>query len=1202
MEEGIIKLLKERILVLDGAMGTMILELGLTEKDFRGGMPMCSSVNQKGNNDLLSLTKPAVIKNIHTQYLEAGADIITTNTFNANGISMADYGVEDMVYQMNLQSARIARECISEFEKQTGTTNHFVAGSIGPTNTSCSMSSDVQNPDARRIDFDRLSQSYLEQAKGLANGGVGMFLVETVFDTLNCKAALFAISQLEKQTGKKIPVMVSATISDPSGRILSGQTLEAFIISVSHFQLLSIGLNCAFGAGQLKPFVEELSKNTSLFVSVHPNAGLPNSFGSYDQTPAIMAGLVGEYINNGWVNIVGGCCGTTPEHIKEIAKLAKTGIKRIPPNLPHQTRLSGLEPVTISKETNFVNIGERTNVAGSAKFARLIREGRYQEALQVARNQVEDGAQIIDICMDEALLDSKKAMVNFLNLVASEPDIARIPVMIDSSNWEVIESALKHVQGKPVINSISLKEGEDAFLEKARKVRELGASAVVMLFDEKGQADTLQRKIDVASRSYKLLTERINFPPEDIIIDPNVLAIATGIHEHDNFAIDFIKAVRWVKQNLPLVKTSGGISNLSFSFKGYDTIREAIHSVFLYHAINAGLDMGIVNPAMIKIYDQIEPELLELAEDLVLNRRNDATDRLIAYAQNLSGIKQQKAIKNDVPQLPLLERIKKAMITGIDDGIESDVIQARTMFSRSLDIVEGPLMEAMGEVGKLFGTGKMFLPQVVKSARVMRKAVNALTPFIESESGTGISRKAGKIVMATVKGDVHDIGKNIVSLILSCNNFEVVDLGVMVSAETIAEKAVALQADVVGLSGLITPSLEEMVHVAKVFEEKQIRTPLLVGGATTSPAHTAVKIATVCSNTVVHARDASQVPVILSSILSKDTEYLENLKTKQVLLQNQYSGKSNATKFIGIQEARENRHHWNKDNARLPNEGFAGISRTECVKISQVRELIDWQFFVKAWSLNLQNPDSGKQAEKLMCEANFMLDRMEENKLVELLVRWAIMPANSVGDDVIVRSGNEPVFLRFLRNQQLRNDNLPNLCLSDFIAPSGSGFADAIGVFAVTARLDKLAFLNDPYEQIMAGLLADRLAESLACFVHQAIFACWPDRHRGNPKSTGLRSAPGYPSCPDHSEKQIIFDLLDATSEIGIGLTENYAMTPVSSVSGYVFGYSEATNFSVGLVCADQLEDYVNRKNIPMSKLSKWIAQDLTGSEMEEVQ
>ncbi|MBP7733569.1 MAG: methionine synthase [Caldisericia bacterium] len=1202
MEEGIIKLLKEQILVLDGAMGTMILGLGLTENDFRGDMLMCSQTNQKGNNDLLSLTKPAAIKNIHRQYLEAGANIIKTNTFNANRISMSDYGLEDLVYQMNLQSAKLAKECVCEFENLTGTINHFVAGSIGPTNKSCSMSSDVENPGARQMTFDQLSCAYLEQAKGLADGGVDLFLVETVFDTLNCKAALYAISQLKKQTGKVIPVMVSATVSDSSGRTLSGQTLEAFIISVSHFPLLSIGLNCAFGAQQLKPFVEELSNKTSHFVSVHPNAGLPNSFGGYDQTPSVMAGYVLEYIDNGWVNIVGGCCGTTPDHIREIAKLAKSGKPRVLPNLPQQTQLAGLEPVTISKETNFVNIGERTNVAGSAKFARLIREGKHQEALQVARSQVEGGAQVIDICMDEALLDSKKAMTDFLNLIASEPDIAKVPVMIDSSSWEVIKSALKCVQGKPIVNSISLKEGEAVFLERARIIRELGACAVVMLFDENGQADTYQKKIDVANRSCKLLTEEIGFPAEDIIIDPNVLAIATEIHEHNNYAVDFIEAVRWVKQNLPFVKTSGGISNLSFAFKGYDAIREAMHSVFLYHAIKAGLDMGIVNPAMLKVYDQIEPQLLELAEDLVLNKRNDATDRLVSYAQSISATKQEKTTQKDTPQLPLLDRIKRAMVTGMDDNIEADVLQARATFPRTLDIVEGPLMEAMDEVGKLFGAGKMFLPQVVKSARVMRKAVNALVPFIESESGSGISKKAGKIVLATVKGDVHDIGKNIVSLILSCNNFEVVDLGVMVSAETIAEKAVSEQADAVGLSGLITPSLEEMVHVARVFEDKHIKTPLLVGGATTSPAHTAVKIATACSNTVVHARDASQVPVILSSILSKNLDYLDSLRTKQAMLRKQYSNPSNAQHCLSIEEARENKLPWIMDNARLPHASFPGVAKTEHLKISQIRELIDWKFFVHAWSLNLQNPDSGGQAEKLISEANILLDRMEESRLIELFSRWAILPANSVGDDVEILGSQKPRFLRFLRNQQSRNDNLPNLCLADFIAPADSGFMDAIGIFAVTAKLDREAFGNDPYEQIMAGLLADRLAEALACFAHQTISENWPDDSNDKPKLAGIRSAPGYPSCPDHSEKQAIFDLLNAPREIGIGLTENFAMTPVSSVCGYIFENSDATNFGVGMICADQLEDYSRRKNIAMSRLSKWIAQgiDVLETEVEQ--
>lgn len=1193
MEEGIIKLLKERIIVLDGAMGTMILNLGLTENDFRGDRLMCSNVNQKGNNDLLSLTKPNAIASIHMQYLEAGADIITTNTFNANRISMADYHLEDYVHDMNFQSASIARECISRFENQTGTGDHFIAGSMGPTNKSCSMSSDVENPGARQITFDELAQAYYQQAKGLADGGVDLFLVETVFDTLNCKAALYAISQLQKQTGRNIPVMVSATISDSGGRMLSGQTLEAFVISVSHYPLLSIGLNCAFGAQQLKPFVEELSKKTGHFVSVHPNAGLPNSFGGYDQTPQKMSDYVSEYINNEWVNIVGGCCGTTPQHIKAIASLAKKGKPRIPPVLPRQTRLSGLDPLTITRDTNFVNIGERTNVAGSARFARLIHEGRDQEAVQVARNQVEGGAQVIDICMDEALLDSKKAMAGFLNLIASEPDISKVPVMIDSSSWDVIESALKCVQGKPIVNSISLKEGEVIFLEKARKIREFGGCAIVMLFDENGQADTLEKKIDVAGRSYKLLTQRIGFPPQDIIIDPNVLAIATGIQDHDNYAVDFIQAVRWAKQNLPYVKTSGGISNLSFSFKGYDTIREAIHSVFLYHAINAGLDMGIVNPAMLKVYDQIEPQLLELAEDLVLNRRHDATERLIAYAQNTKGEKLEKTEQKYSPKLPLPERIKRAMITGQDESIQADVLEARSLYGRSLDIVEGPLMEAMDEIGKLFGQGKMFLPQVVKSARVMRKAVNALAPFIESESGSDKSRKAGKIVLATVKGDVHDIGKNIISLILSCNNFEVVDLGVMVPAETIADKALLEQADAVGLSGLITPSLEEMVQVARVFEEKHVKIPLLVGGATTSPAHTAVKIATACSNTVIHARDASQVPTILSSVLSGNPDYLDNLRTKQAMLRIQHSNHMDSASCISVEEARENRLKWNKDKARLPESGFETIIKTENPKIGQVRKLIDWQFFVKAWNMSPNRLDTKIHVEKLLEEANVFLDRMEERKSTELWVRWGIFPASSVGDDVEIFGNHKTRYLRFLRNQQSKKHNTPNLCLADFIAPLGCGCSDAIGAFAVTAKLNHEKLGDDPYELIMTGLLADRLAEALACFVHDTVSESWPDSSKTLPKLAGLRSAPGYPSYPDHSEKQAIFDLLDAPEEIGVGLTENFSMTPVSSVCGCIFSYADATNFGVGKVCADQLEDYSKRKNVTMSKLSKWIAQEI---------
>ena len=865
-------IIQKRILILDGAMGTMIQKHKLSETDFRGERFAAHTSSLKGNNDMLVLTQPDIIKAIHLEYLEAGADIVTTNTFNSNRISMADYGMESLIYEINLEAASIAKSAVAAFEKERQSDTHFIAGTLGPTNRTASMSSDVNDPGARMVSFDDLVHAYSEQTRGLIDGGVDLLLVETVFDVLNCKAALYAIDTVFEEKNVRLPVMVSGTITDASGRTLTGQTLEAFLISVSHFPLFSIGLNCAMGAEQLRPFIEELSAKTDFNVSVHPNAGLPNQFGEYDQSASFMASVAEEFMKEGWINIIGGCCGTTPLHIKEIAEAAKAYKPRVKPVITRYTRLSGLEALTITPETNFVNIGERTNVSGSIKFARLIKEENYAEALAIARTQVEGGAQVIDICMDEAMLDSEKAMVKFVNLVMAEPDIAKLPLMIDSSRWNVIESALKCIQGKSVVNSISLKEGEEAFIERAKKIRRYGAAAVVMLFDESGQADTFERKISVAEKSYRILVDKAGFPPEDIIFDPNVLAIATGIEEHNNYAVNFIRATEWIKSNLPYAKVSGGISNLSFSFRGMDPIREAMHSVFLYYSIKAGQDMGIVNAGMLQVYSEIPHDLLQLTEDAVLNRRKDSTERLVKFAENLkhSGKKEEKV--NEWRNLPLKERITHSLIRGLDEFIEQDVEEARGSYPRSIGIIEGPLMDGMNEVGDLFGSGKMFLPQVVKSARVMKKAVAKLAPYIENEMQGSEKRTAGKILLATVKGDVHDIGKNIVGVVLSCNNYEIIDLGVMVPADKIIDTAIKEKVDCIGLSGLITPSLEEMVHVASEMERRKLNLPLLIGGATTSEIHTAVKIAPAYSHPVVYVKDASKTAGVLSGLLGNEAQ------------------------------------------------------------------------------------------------------------------------------------------------------------------------------------------------------------------------------------------------------------------------------------------------------------------------------------------
>jgi 5-methyltetrahydrofolate--homocysteine methyltransferase len=1209
-------LIQRRILVLDGAMGTMIQRYKLREEDFRGELFSDHPKPLKGNNDILSITRPDIILEIHMLYLEAGADLITTNTFNANRISMADYGMEDQVYTMNLESARLAEKAVKHFEGSGNKGPHFIVGTLGPTNRTASMSSDVNDPGSRSVSFDQLVHSYSEQARGLIDGGVDILLVETIFDVLNCKAALFAIDSVFEEKGVRLPVMVSGTITDASGRTLTGQTLEAFLVSVSHFPLFSVGLNCALGADQLRPFVEELSAKAGFFVSAHPNAGLPNQFGEYEQSPDYMASVAEEYMKEGWVNIIGGCCGTTPEHIMKIAEKATHYRPRVKTVTNRYTKLSGLETLTITPQTNFVNIGERTNVSGSLKFARLIREEKYDEALAIARNQVEGGAQIIDICMDEAMLDSEKAMVKFVNLVMSEPDIARLPLMIDSSKWTVIESALKCIQGKSVVNSISLKEGEGVFLDHARKIRKYGAAAVVMLFDEKGQADTLEKKISVAERSYRLLIDKAGFPPEDIIFDPNVLAIATGIEEHNNYAISFIRATEWIKKNLPYAKVSGGISNLSFSFRGIDKVREAMHSVFLFHAIRAGLDMGIVNPGMLQVYTEIQPDLLRLTEDVVLNRRKDATERLVRFAEGIKneGKKEEKA--DEWRSLPVLERIRYSLKRGLDEFIDQDIEEARHLFSRSIEIIEGPLMSGMNEVGDLFGSGKMFLPQVVKSARVMKKAVAVLSPYIEKESEGEEKKSAGKIILATVKGDVHDIGKNIVGVVLSCNNYQVIDLGVMVPADRIIETAVKEKADFVGLSGLITPSLEEMAHVASEMERRKVGIPLLIGGATTSEIHTAVKISPVYSKTVVHVRDASKAAGVLSSLQQgNDTPYVQEIRNRYDKLRESHELRQSERVLLPLEEARKNKLFTDWQNAKIHKPVREGITLIEEFDLNVLAEYIDWTFFFFAWKLSgkypaiFDDPVKGEEARKLFSDARQCLKEIIDRKLLKASGVFGLYPAVSDGDDVKVLSeaGKNDVraTFRFLRNQELKEKGTPNLSLSDYISPESSGLTDYIGAFVVTAALDNEAFgkyKDDYYAMIMIRILSDRLAEAAAEFLHAGI-RCnyWGYARNENLsiedmlkiKYEGIRPAPGYPACPDHSEKRTIFDLLEAERLIGVGLTENFAMTPPASVSGYIFSHPASSYFNIGKIGQDQLKDYASRKEISIEEAAKWLAPNL---------
>lgn len=1367
------KLLSERILVLDGAMGTMIQRHKLTEAQYREDRFKDHPYDLKGNNDILCLTQPEIIKGIHRAYFEAGADIVETNTFNGTPISQEDYHTQHLVYEINFEAARIAKEVANEFNSKNPDKPRFVAGALGPTNKTLSISPNVNDPGYRAITFDEMVDAYYQQTRGLVDGGVDILLIETIFDTLNAKAAIIAIQNYLEEKNIDLPLMISGTIVDMSGRTLSGQTVEAFYISVSHPKnLVSVGLNCALGAKQMRPFVEDLSNISDKFISVYPNAGLPNEMGGYDETPQSMASVLEDFLASGFVNIVGGCCGTTPDHIKAISEIVKNHKPRIPKPQEPYLRLSGLEPVILRPDSNFMNIGERTNVTGSKKFARLIKEEKYDEALSVARDQVEGGAQVLDVNMDEGMLDSEKAITKFLNLLEAEPDIAKLPIMIDSSKWSVIEAGLKCLQGKGIVNSISLKEGEEVFKEHAKKVLSYGAAVIVMAFDEKGQADTFERRIQICKRAYDILTKEVGFPPQDIIFDPNILAIATGMSEHNNYAVDYIEATRWIKQNLPLAKVSGGVSNLSFSFRGNDVVREAMHSAFLYHAIKAGMDMGIVNAGQLVVYDQIPKDLLELVEDVILNRRPDATERLIEFAEKIK--KQDKVQveekKDEWRNLPVEERLKHALIKGITDYIDEDIAEALKKYPSPLEIIEGPLMAGMNVVGDLFGAGKMFLPQVVKSARVMKKAVAILEPYLaqppapslregelpkwatadkesyqklkefaqknkdnptkaetivweflkskklekfkfrrqhiigkyiadfvcldrmliieidgkihqlpenkESDQiraewleskgykvirftneqvlndteyvlnkilETLLDQKSHKlleypddqkisplgrdlegavnssVLLATVKGDVHDIGKNIVGVVLGCNSYNVIDLGVMVHADKIIQTAIDQKVDVIGLSGLITPSLDEMVHVAKEMQRVGLNIPLLIGGATTSRVHTAVKIDPNYDGAVIHVLDASRSVPVVSSLLNQDKtereKYIQSVKAEYKKLREDYLKKKSDKQLIPIEKARENRFRidWSKAQIKRPNQ--TGISVLKNYPLSTLRNYIDWTPFFQTWEMKGKYPaifdddKIGSEAKKLFNDANELLDRVISENLLIANAVFGIFPANSVGDDIEVyndesRNGILTV-LHTLRQQMQKTEGQPNLALSDFIAPKDSGKIDYIGAFAVTAGIGIEKLIqefeknHDDYNSIMIKAIADRLAEAFAEHLHELVrkkyWGYAPDENLSNEELisedyVGIRPAPGYPAQPDHTEKPIIFELLKAEENTGIKLTESMAMYPAASVSGLYFARPEAKYFQVGKIDKDQVLDYHRRKGMAVEEIERWLS------------
>lgn len=1209
---------KDRILVLDGAMGTMLQRYKLTEKDYRGTRFADWPSDLKGNHDLLNLSRPDVVEQIHRDYFIAGADIIETNTFNSNAISQADYGTQECVYDLNYASASLARKVADEFTLINPEKPRFVAGSLGPTNRTASLSPDVNRPGYRAVTFHQLADAYREQARGLIDGGADLLLIETVFDSLNCKAALFGITSLIEETNADVLIGVSGTITDASGRTLSGQTIEAFWISISHAPLFCVGINCSLGAAEMRPYVESLSAIANVPLIVFPNAGLPNELGEYDQTAQVMQGLIREFGTSGFFNITGGCCGTTPQHIRAIADAVANIPPRIIPQASSFTQLSGLEPLTIRPDSNFVNIGERTNVTGSKVFAKLIREGNYTEALSVAMHQVENGAQILDVNMDEGLLDSKQVMIEFLLLMSAEPDIAKLPFMIDSSKWDIIEAGLQCVQGKCIVNSISLKEGEAAFLHHAHLVRRYGAAVVVMAFDEQGQADTIERKVSICQRAYKILTEQVGFPPQDIIFDPNIFAIGTGIAEHNQYAINFIEATKQIKESCPGAKISGGVSNVSFSYRGNNAVREAMHASFLYHAIRAGMDMGIVNAGMIEVYEEVEPELLKLVEDVIFDRDPDATEALTTYADEVKTkgktIVREQAWRDENVQ----ERLKHSLVRGITEYIELDTEEARQMYERPLEVIEGPLMDGMNVVGELFGQGKMFLPQVVKSARVMKTAVAYLTPFIEAEKKSGEQTFKGKILMATVKGDVHDIGKNIVGIVLACNNYEILDLGVMVPAEKILRIAVEEKVDIIGLSGLITPSLDEMVHVAAEMERQEFNLPLLIGGATTSRLHTALKIEPKYNRgPVVHVLDASKCVGVASSLLSEDTSkrnaFVAETRTNYEQMRIAREGKQ-SKRFLPLDKARANRFlpEWKSYVPPVPKK--PGVQVFKNYDLAELRKYIDWTPFFSSWQLTgkypqiFKDPVVGKEAKKLWNDAQVMLDKIISENWITANAVVGLFPANSDMDDIIIYSdeSRKKILMRVhhLRQQVIKTAGQSNYCLSDFVSPVESGKADYIGGFAVTAginiedKVKEFEKAHDDYSAILLKALADRFAEAFAERMHERIRKEWwgfvPDEHLENDELIdesyrGIRPAPGYPACPDHTEKTLLFELLNATEEAGIILTESMAMYPAASVSGWYFSHPESKYFPVSGIDKDQLEDYAQRKGMTMREAERWL-------------
>ncbi|GAA0695039.1 methionine synthase [Vreelandella titanicae] len=1210
--------LAQRILILDGGMGTMLQNAQLSEEDFRGERFSDWPSDLKGNNDLLALTCPEVVTRIHRDYLEAGADIIETNTFNSTQLSQSDYGMESLVVELNRESARLAREVCDAVAAETGVPR-YVAGVLGPTSRTASLSPDVNDPAKRNVTFDELRENYYEAAEALIAGGADLIMIETIFDTLNAKAAIYALEELFDDRGERLPVMISGTITDASGRTLSGQTTEAFWNSVRHAQPLSVGLNCALGAEELRPYLEELATKADTFVSAHPNAGLPNEFGEYDQTPEEMSEIVSEFAASGLVNIIGGCCGSTPEHIRAIADSVRDMPPRVIPERSRACRLSGLEPFNIEADSLFVNVGERTNVTGSARFKRLIVEEDFTTALEVALEQVENGAQVIDINMDEGMLESKEAMERFLNLIAGEPDIARVPIMIDSSKWEIIEAGLKCVQGKAVVNSISLKEGEAAFREQATKCRRFGAAIVVMAFDEEGQADTFARKTEICQRAYRLLVDEIGFPAEDIIFDPNIFAIATGIEEHNNYAVDFIEATQWIRENLPHAMISGGVSNVSFSFRGNNPVREAIHSAFLYHAIRAGLSMGIVNAGQLAVYDDLPAELRDAVEDVVLNRRSDGTERLLDIADKYKGDGSGAAKKEDLEwrSWPVNKRIQHALVKGITVYIEEDTEQARAEAERPIEVIEGPLMDGMNVVGDLFGDGKMFLPQVVKSARVMKQAVAYLIPYIEAEKSEETKAK-GKIVMATVKGDVHDIGKNIVGVVLQCNNYEVIDLGVMVAADKILQAAKEHNADIIGLSGLITPSLDEMVHVAKEMQRRGMDLPLLIGGATTSKAHTAVKIEPQYEHPVIYVTDASRAVGVAGKLLTPalKTPYVAEIREEYEKVRERNAKRRPKAADLDYTQARKRRFRtdWNNHTPAEPN--MLGLKTFDDYDLEELIERIDWTPFFMSWQLAGKYPKIlddkvvGEAARNLFEDAKVMLRKLVDEKRVQARGVIGLWPANSVDDDVIEVYADESrseVVERLFHIRQQTTKGRDGICysLADFIAPKESGKADWIGGFAVTTGhgVDELTkayeAAGDDYNAIMVQALTDRLAEAFAERMHERVrkefWGYVPEETLDNDaliaeKYQGIRPAPGYPACPDHTEKATLFRLLDATENTGLALTENFAMWPAAAVSGWYFAHPQSKYFSTGKITRDQVEAIAERKQMPLEEMERWLS------------